>query len=250
MAFNFQQSVNEIESIYSNVDPPNNPGNQINDLVQYLVQPETILDEDIFDRAKQLIHAYDKLTSNHRSQLLYGITGAMKQYVEKELKSDLDSEDTFNIEVHRDVLQLYAYLIIFVFYCISEEKDPKKKVNGAASASDEDIRLKKGFQNSIRVLIECFKTLSVVFSVDLSHLFETTISRDDFVNSLCLKPVNSLFESEERMKDESFRRSAFKVLCQAVNQQGQMQQVQSNISSNLIYFPHLSPFKFKDFQRE
>ncbi|GME84606.1 unnamed protein product [Ambrosiozyma monospora] len=224
MEFNFQQSVNEIETIYGTVDPPNNPGQQISDLVQYLVQPETIIEEDIFDRAKDLIHSYDKLKDSHKSQLVYGITGPLKQYVEKEVKPDLDSEDTSNIEVHRDVLQLYAYLIIFVFYCISEEKDPKKRVNGAASASDEDVRLKRGMQNSIKVLIECFKTLSAVFSVDLSHLFETTISRDDFVNSICLKPVNSLFESEERMKDDTFKISAYRVLCQAVNLQGQMQQ--------------------------
>ncbi|VEU21207.1 DEKNAAC102178 [Brettanomyces naardenensis] len=232
--FNLSEAVTTFPDEYDNYEFDSNLGDpktilgEITDVLA--VRPSGILDDEVWEPLQDLTHCYRTLPNGVKYQLVYLITNSLATQIERETRSALQEGEVENFDTQKKILQLYGYLLYVLLYNFGkEDADPKNN------------ELKTHIKKTNDLIESCLGTVSMLLSLRLSLLFQTTPEHNMFVGNLFLNPINALLENQYRAKEGNIKMYSFKVICLAVKYHGQASHMHNAIIQHLTYFPHLSP---------
>jgi condensin complex subunit 1 len=141
------------------------------------------------------------------------------------IHNDLESDEQDIISHHKQLLEVYGFLLQWVIAAVetkAAEKStaaPAARGRGKGAKAKTAAKDKDGNWDSAAQLQTALDTMCKVLKLKLSKIFHTTSERDTFVG-LFTRPVYMILESEQRVKATAIRMHAFKVLCIAVKHHG------------------------------
>lgn len=157
--------------------------------------------------------------------------------------NDIESEEQDALHHHKQLLEMYAYLLQWAVSAVETKAAEKPATNTAARKAPKGGKSKTapkdGTWDSTGQLQTAMDVMCKVMKLKLNRIFQTTSDRDTFVN-LFTRSIYLVLESESRVKLTSTRMFCFKVLCIAVKHHGHAFGAQTSIVQNLTYFEHLS----------
>lgn len=136
-------------------------------------------------------------------------------------REDIDADIQESLKDHRELLELYAFLLQWAVSAL-ESRAANDKSGSEAAAPPRKGKGSKGKPQNWDTAPHLQQALGVmckVLKLKLLRLFVTTSERDTFV-SLFTRPVYLVLESEQRVKSTPVRMHVFKVLCMAVKHHG------------------------------
>ena len=138
--------------------------------------------------------------------------------------SELETEETDTIQHHKQLLEIYGFLLQWSVAAI-ETKAAEKSASTSASAirgrggkGGKSKPAKDAWDPSSQIQA-ALDVMSKVLKLKLARLFPTSSERDTFV-SLSTRAVYLILENESRIKSMAIRMHSFKVLCIAVKHHG------------------------------
>jgi condensin complex subunit 1 len=142
------------------------------------------------------------------------------------IHNDLESDEQDIISHHKQLLEVYGFLLQWVIAAVETKAAEKSSTASAARGRGKGAKAKTaagkdkdGNWDSAAQLQTALDTMCKVLKLKLSKIFHTTSERDTFVG-LFTRPVYMILESEQRVKATAIRMHAFKVLCIAVKHHG------------------------------
>lgn len=140
------------------------------------------------------------------------------------IHGDLDSDEHDTIHHHKQLLEMYAFLLQWALSTVeakaaekSAEAVPTRR--GLGKSAKSKAGAKDGTWDWTAQIQVSMETMCRVMKLKLSKIFLTTSDRDAFIN-LFTRSVYLILESEQRVKIMAVRMHAFKVLCIAVKHHG------------------------------
>ncbi|VUG17134.1 YCS4 [Brettanomyces bruxellensis] len=219
----------EIDS-YKAEDISDDLKTRLNEITNTLaVRPSAIMDEMIWDPLVEMVHCYKTLPDEIRFQMAYLVSNSLSLEIDSETRPVLQGGETEMFEQQKQILQLYGYLVFVLLYNLGKE-----------DADTKNSKMKRHIMKSNDIIESLLGTVTQLFALRLSLLFQTTPERNMFVGNLLLSPINALLENTHRAKVNSIKRHCFKTVCLAVKYHGQASHTQNAILQHLTYFPHLS----------
>ncbi|KAI9868290.1 MAG: Condensin complex subunit [Trichoglossum hirsutum] len=138
------------------------------------------------------------------------------------LGTDIDNDDQETIQHHRNLLEIYGFLLQWCVAAVetkaAEKPAPPAKGRGGKASKAKSNKREDSWDSSAQ-LLTALDTMSKVLRQKLSKIFLTTSERDTFVN-LFTRSAYLVLESEQRVKNKEVRMHAFRVLCLAVKHHG------------------------------
>ncbi|KAL9125613.1 MAG: hypothetical protein Q9217_005210, partial [Psora testacea] len=201
--------------------------------------PPSELHSELF----QLSRSASQLPTQTLSKLLDLVASGLSSEADV-IHSELETEDQDAFRPHRQLLEMYAFLLQWCI-AIVEVKAAEKpnagpaKGRGAGKGAKAKGAPKDGSWDSSAQLQAALDTMCKTLKLKLGKIFITTSERDTFVG-LFTRPVYLILESEQRIKITALRMHAFKVLCIAIKHHGHAFGAQTSIIQNLSYFEHLA----------
>lgn len=141
------------------------------------------------------------------------------------VNNDLDTEEQDAIHNHRQLLEMYGFLVQWtISICEAKAAErttavPAARGRGAGKGAKSKASSKDGVWDSTVQLQSALEVMCKVLKLKLNKVFVTTSERDTFVG-LFTRSVYLVFESEQRTKNTAIRMHAFKVLCIAIKHHG------------------------------
>lgn len=137
---------------------------------------------------------------------------------------DLEAEDQDEGRHHKQLLEMYAFLLqwsISVVQVKAAEKATAAPAKGRGTGKGAKAKSggKEATWDPASQLQTALETMCKVLKLKLGKLFMTTSERDTFVG-LFTRPIYLILESEQRVKSTTIRMHAFKALCIAVKHHG------------------------------
>jgi condensin complex subunit 1 len=158
------------------------------------------------------------------------------------IHADLESEEQDAIPYHKNILEMYGFLLRWTISAVETralEKSASAPARGKGKGAKSKIGSKDGTWDASAGLETALDRMSKVLKLKLGRIFVTTSERDTFI-SLFTKPVYHILENETRVKSNAIRNHCFRVLCIAVKHHGHAYTAQTSINQSLTYFEHLS----------
>ncbi|KAI1943391.1 condensin complex non-SMC subunit Cnd1 [Ophidiomyces ophidiicola] len=205
--------------------------------------PDGLLRNGFFDSLQCLLKSCSVLSTQSLSKILDLIVSGLAVEADA-AHNDLESDETDLIPHHKQLLEMYAFLLQWAVSSV-EAKIAEKPAStasarrGAGKSSKSKPGAKETTWDSGAQLQIAMETMCKVLKLKLSKIFMTTSDRDTFVN-LFTRSIYLVLESEQRVKSMNIRMHAFKVLCIAVKHHGHGFGAQTSIVQSLTYFEHLS----------
>lgn len=140
------------------------------------------------------------------------------------IHADLEAEEQEAISYHKNLLEMYGFLLRWTISAIETRALEKSASAPAArgrgkSAKSKSGASKDGIWDASAQLETALDRMSKVMKLKLSRIFVTTSERDTFIG-LFTKPVYHILENETRVKSTAIRSHCFRVLCIAVKHHG------------------------------
>ena len=138
--------------------------------------------------------------------------------------SELESEETETIQSHKQLLEIYGFLLQWTIAAV-EAKAAEKSASTSASAirgrggKGGKAKANKDAWDASSQIQVALDVMGKVLKLKLARLFPTTSERDTFVG-LFTRAVYLVLENESRVKSTPLRMHSFKVLCIAVKHHG------------------------------
>lgn len=174
------------------------------------------------------------------------------------INSDLEVEEGDAFQHHKQILEIYGFLLQWTISAIetkaAEKPASTTAARGRGGKGSKAKSADKDSWDSAAPVQGAMDVMSKVLKLRLARIFTTTSERDTFVN-LFTRAVYLVLESEARVKSTPMRMHAFKVLCIAVKHHGHAYGksersfamtvtdclgAQTSIVQSLTYFEHLS----------
>ncbi|KAH7080695.1 armadillo-type protein [Paraphoma chrysanthemicola] len=160
------------------------------------------------------------------------------------IHADLEAEEQDAIPHHKNILEMYGFLLRWTISAIETRALEKSASAPAARGRGKGAKTKAGVGkdgnwDASAQLETALDRMSKVLRLKLGRIFVTTSERDTFIG-LFTKPVYHILENESRVKSNSIRNHCFRVLCIAVKHHGHAYTAQTSINQSLTYFEHLS----------
>ncbi|KAF1848262.1 uncharacterized protein K460DRAFT_275461 [Cucurbitaria berberidis CBS 394.84] len=160
------------------------------------------------------------------------------------IHADLEAEDQDAIPHHKNILEMYAFLLRWTISAVETRALEKSASAPAARGRGKGTKTKSGVGkdgswDASAQLETALNQMSKVLKLKLGRIFVTTSERDTFIG-LFTKPVYHILENEARVKNSAIRNHCFRVLCIAIKHHGQAYTAQTSINQSLTYFEHLS----------
>ena len=160
------------------------------------------------------------------------------------IHADLEAEEQDAIPHHKNILEMYAFLLRWTISAVETRALEKSASASAARGRNKTAKSKAGSSkdgtwDAAAQIETALDRVSKVLKLKLSRVFVTTSERDTFI-SLFTKPVYHILENEARVKSNAIRNHCFRVLCIAVKHHGHAYTAQTSINQCLTYFEHLS----------
>ena len=155
---------------------------------------------------------------------------------------DLENDDQDGTQHHRQLLEMYAFLLQWCVAAVETKAAEKSAVAPARKGpkgAKSKAAAKDGSWDSATQVQAAMDVMCKVMKLKLNRVFQTTSDRDTFIN-LFTRSVYQILESETRTKVTSIRMFCFKVLCIAIKHHGHAIGAQTSIVQNLTYYEHLS----------
>jgi condensin complex subunit 1 len=140
------------------------------------------------------------------------------------IHADLETEEQDAIPHHKNILEMYGFLLRWTISAIETralEKSasaPAARGRGKGAKSKTGVSKDSGWDASAQ-LETALDRMSKVLKLKLGRIFVTTSERDTFIG-LFTKPVYHILENEARVKSKVMRDHCFRVLCIAVKHHG------------------------------
>lgn len=137
---------------------------------------------------------------------------------------DLESDETDTVPHHKQLLEMYAFLLQWAISAIEAKMAEKPQTAAPArrgtgkSAKSRSTGKDSTWDSSAQLQI-AMEVMCKVLKLKIGKIFMTTSDRDTFVN-LFTRSIYLVLESEPRVKNMNIRMHAFKVLCIAVKHHG------------------------------
>lgn len=138
------------------------------------------------------------------------------------VNQDIESDEQDSIKEHRQLLEIYGFLLQWVIAGIELRESSEKAGSSATTVRGTKGKGKgkaAGVMDSTSQLKGALEAMCKVLKLKLLRVFVTTSERDTFV-SLFTRPVYLILESEQRAKNVAIKMHVFKVLCIAVKHHG------------------------------
>lgn len=138
------------------------------------------------------------------------------------IHADLESEEQDAIPYHKNILEMYGFLLRWTISAVETralEKSASAPARGKAKGAKSKTGAKDGTWDASAGLETALDRMSKVLRLKLGRIFVTTSERDTFI-SLFTKPVYHILENEARVKSNAIRNHCFRVLCIAVKHHG------------------------------
>ncbi|KAF2028743.1 hypothetical protein EK21DRAFT_69097 [Setomelanomma holmii] len=160
------------------------------------------------------------------------------------IHADLEAEEQDSIPYHKNILEMYGFLLRWTISVIETRALEKSASAPAARGRGKGAKTKAGMSkdgswDASAQLETALDRMSKVLKLRLGRIFVTTSERDTFIG-LFTKPVYHILENESRVKSNAIRNHCFRVLCIAVKHHGHAYTAQTSINQSLTYFEHLS----------
>lgn len=160
------------------------------------------------------------------------------------VQADLEAEEQDAIPHHKNILEMYAFLLRWTISAVETRALEKSASAPAArgrakTGKTKAASSKDGTWDAAAQLETALDRVSKVLKLKLGRVFVTTSERDTFIG-LFTKPVYHILENEARVKNNAIRNHCFRVLCIAVKHHGHAYTAQTSINQCLTYFEHLS----------
>ncbi|KAL5114391.1 condensin complex non-SMC subunit Cnd1 [Pleosporales sp. CAS-2024a] len=160
------------------------------------------------------------------------------------IHADLEAEEQDTIPHHKNILEMYGYLLRWTISAIETRALEKSASAPAARGRGKGVKSKSGGSkdgtwDATAQLEVALDRMSKVLKLKLGRIFVTTSERDTFI-SLFTRPVYYILENETRVKSNAIRNHCFRVLCIAIKHHGHAYAAQISIEQSLTYFEHLS----------
>ncbi|CAN9454730.1 unnamed protein product [Alternaria alternata] len=177
------------------------------------------------------------------SKILDLITSALSTQADI-IHADLEAEDQDAIPHHKNLLEMYGFLLRWTISAVETRALEKSASAPAARGRGKAAKPKSGGGKDVvwdasAQLETALDRMSKVLRLKLGRIFVTTSERDTFIG-LFTKPVYHILENEARVKNNAIRNHCFRVLCFAVKSHGHAYTAQTSINQSLTYFEHLS----------
>ncbi|KAK2877834.1 hypothetical protein FQN49_001152 [Arthroderma sp. PD_2] len=204
--------------------------------------PASLARSSVFDSLQVLLKLTPVLPPKSLSKILDLVVSGLASLADI-AHNDLESDEPEALSEHKDLLELYAFLLQWSLSSV-EAKVAEKPPNaapgrrGAGKSGRSKATKDESWDSSAQIQIG-MEVMCKVLKLKLSKLFMTTSDRDTFVN-LFTRSIYLILESEQRVKSMTIRMHAFKVLCIAVKHHGHAFGAQTSIVQSLTYFEHLS----------
>ncbi|CAO2654450.1 Nn.00g111830.m01.CDS01 [Neocucurbitaria sp. VM-36] len=160
------------------------------------------------------------------------------------IHADLESEEQDAIPHHKNILEMYGFLLRWTISAVETRALEKSASASAVRGRGKGAKTKSGVGkdgswDASAQLETALDRMSKVLRLKLGRIFVTTSERDTFIG-LFTKPVYHILENETRVKSNAIRNHCFRVLCIAVKHHGHAYTAQTSINQSLTYFEHLS----------
>ncbi|KAK0610952.1 putative Ycs4 protein [Immersiella caudata] len=215
----------------------------LNPIVDAIAEnPDAIMRSQIFDSLQFLLKYTSFLSAHALSKIFDLITSGLATEADV-IHHDLESDEQELIAHHKQLLEIYAFLLQWTIAAVetkaAEKSTTTVAARGRGKPKGKKEATKDGSWDSTAQLESALSTMCKVLRLKLGKIFLTTSERDTFIG-LLTRPVYMILESEQRVKNTSIRMHTFKVLCIAIKHHGHGYAAQISIVQNLTYFEHLS----------
>ncbi|KAM5440925.1 condensin complex non-SMC subunit Cnd1 [Microsporum ferrugineum] len=204
--------------------------------------PSSLSRSSFFDSLQVLLKLTPVLPTKSLSKILDLVVSGLASLADI-THNDLESDEPEALSEHKDLLELYAFLLQWSLSSVEAKVAEKPPTTGpgrrgAGKAGRSKSTKDESWDSSAQIQIG-MEVMCKVLKLKLSKIFVTTSDRDTFVN-LFTRSIYLILESEQRVKSMTIRMHAFKVLCIAVKHHGHAFGAQTSIVQSLTYFEHLS----------
>lgn len=140
------------------------------------------------------------------------------------IHADLEAEEQDAIPYHKNILEMYAFLLRWTISAVETKALEKSASAPAARGRGKVTKAKSGVAkdgtwDASAQLETALDRMSKVLRLKLGRIFVTTSELDTFIG-LMTKPVYHILENEARVKNKTIRDHCFRVLCFAVKRHG------------------------------
>ena len=140
------------------------------------------------------------------------------------IHNELETDEQESFRHQKQLLEMYGFLLQWSISVVEVKAAEKPsggpaKGRGTGKGAKSKGTAKDGTWDSSSQLQTALDTMCKILKLRLGKVFVTTSERDTFVG-LFTRPVYLILESEQRIKSNTLRMHAFKVLCIAVKHHG------------------------------
>ena len=140
------------------------------------------------------------------------------------IHNELETDEQESFRHQKQLLEMYGFLLQWSISVVEVKAAEKPsggpaKGRGTGKGAKSKGTAKDGTWDSSSQLQSALDTMCKILKLKLGKVFVTTSERDTFVG-LFTRPVYLILESEQRIKSNTLRMHAFKVLCIAVKHHG------------------------------
>ncbi|KAF2631720.1 hypothetical protein BU25DRAFT_488280 [Macroventuria anomochaeta] len=217
---------------------------ELNPVVDAVAEsPDAIMRSSVFDTLQFLLKNSSQIPPTALGKILDLIVSALSTQADI-AHADLEAEEQGAIPHHKNLLEMYAFLLRWTISAVETRALEKSASAPAARGRGKTGKSKSGTSkdgtwDAAAQLETALDRVSKVLKLKLSRIFVTTSERDTFIG-LFTKPVYHILENEARVKNNAIRNHCFRVLCISVKHHGHAYTAQTSINQCLTYFEHLS----------
>ncbi|GAO48160.1 condensin complex component cnd1 [Saitoella complicata NRRL Y-17804] len=200
--------------------------------------PEAIKNDEIFDVLKALLKNCAALTPTQMSKIMDLIVSSLQSETEI-LASDIEQPDPELLVLHRQICEMYAFLLQWVVIAADGAQAAKAVPARRGKTAKPKAAIEPTTWDSTSQVQAALDVVCRLLGLKLGRIWQTTSERDLFIG-LFTRPIWLIAESEQRMKVVALRMRMYKVLCISIKHHGQAFAAQTSIVQALQYFEHLS----------
>ncbi|KAI4914592.1 hypothetical protein J4E90_004623 [Alternaria incomplexa] len=238
------QALQDCEDEPESLSSPGLINSELNPVVDAVAEsPDAITRSSVFDTLQFLLKHSSQIPPAILSKILDLISSALSTQTDI-IHADLEAEDQDAIPHHKNLLEMYGFLLRWTISAVETRALEKSASAPAARGRGKATKTKAGGGKDVvwdasAQLETALDRMSKVLRLKLGRIFVTTSERDTFIG-LFTKPVYHILENEARVKSNAIRSHCFRVLCFAVKSHGHAYTAQTSINQSLTYFEHLA----------
>lgn len=218
------QALQECEDDPASLSSPGLINSELNPVVDAVAEsPDAITRGSVFDTIQFLLKTSSQIPPATLSKILDLIGSALSTQADI-IHADLETEEQDAIPHHKNILEMYAFLLRWTISAIETRALEKSASAPVARGRGKGAKSKtgtgkEGSWDASAQLETALDRMSKVLRLKLGRIFVTTSERDTFLG-LFTKPVYHILENESRVKSNTIRNHCFRVLCIAVKHHG------------------------------